>query len=238
MVRSETDRAQPVCTGTQNHPTQDHIFFEHAGREGACAAEGVTIGVTTSTPPPISTSEALAAQHHLAIIQPVANVLLIDVELRMAHAHLRGCTTQEEMADAQRRIDVILTRLARAATEAVATPQHDGERGSELRSTARGPSPSSFFTPTQNFAARDFTSRCDRDARDAHDARFECDARGEHYAGGDSRDEFRDAARMRHAYARARSTRGERDSHGAHTAPHALPRGTYARGAPHTLRRA
>ena len=157
MVRSETDRAQPVRTGTQNHSTQDHDhnFFEHAGREGARAAEGTTTGEITSTPPPISTSEALAAQHHLAIIQPVANVLLIDADLRMAHAHLRGCTTQEEMGDAQHRIDVILTRLARAATEAVATPQHDGERNSELRPTVRELSPSSLFTPTQNFAAHD-----------------------------------------------------------------------------------
>ena len=156
MVRSETDRAQPMCKGTQNHPTQDHNFFEHAGREGARAAGGVTIDEITLTPPPISASEALAAQHHLAIIQPVANVLLIDADLRAAHAHLHDCTTQEEVADAQRRVDVILTRLARAATEAVTTPQHDGKRSSELRSTARGLSPSSLFTPTQNFAARDF----------------------------------------------------------------------------------
>ena len=152
MVRSDQDTNRLMREHTQNHSTLDHTFFEHAEPEGMRAAEGETRGEITSTPPPISISEALAAQHHLALIQPVANVLLIGADLREAHAHLHSAT-QEEMADAQRRVDVILTRLARAATEAVATPQHDGERSPELHSTARGLSPSSLFTPAQIFGA-------------------------------------------------------------------------------------
>ena len=227
MVRSDQDTNRLMREHTQNHSTLDHTFFEHAEPEGMRAAEGETRGEITSTPPPISISEALAAQHHLALIQPVANVLLIGADLREAHAHLHSAT-QEEMADAQRRVDVILTRLARAATEAVATPQHDGERSPELHSTARGLSPSSLFTTAQIFAARDFSVA--NGARDARVARLEYDARDEHGAGGDgARNELRDAAHLRHAYAAraldaraARGARGWRDSHGTRTTP--LPR--------------
>ena len=53
MVRSETDRAQPVRTGTQNHPTQDHnsLSRTQAGEQAAGRPEEGMLRKNTSQDP-------------------------------------------------------------------------------------------------------------------------------------------------------------------------------------------
>ena len=157
MVRSETDPDQP----NQNHPTQDHDSLSHPEQAGEQAAgrpkEVMMIGDLIPPSPPISPSETLAAQHHLALVQPVAEVLHIENELHTAFIRLRDASP-EETATAQLDVNLILTRLARAASAAVLVSPGDGERGHERRpdSIARSSVDELFLYAHGNSSAHGF----------------------------------------------------------------------------------